>query len=158
MGFELIEGDDQKWLYRAAFKLAFHGIKKNNRPIHLNKATGQRFPGKSPQLRLMENYLVARFKEQGSALADPIDQYVRAEFKFYFKDYYTKKGAMSMNLPDLSNLYELPQDCLTMAGIIDDDHLICAHDGSRRMPGKENWLEVILWPYEICEDWAPEDA
>ena len=37
------------------------------------------------------------------------------------------------NVPDLSNLVELPQDCLTKAGIITDDRIIESLDGTRRV-------------------------
>ena len=37
------------------------------------------------------------------------------------------------NVPDLSNLYEAPQDWLQKSEIIEDDRLIESHDGSRRI-------------------------
>ena len=39
----------------------------------------------------------------------------------------------SGNLPDLSNLYQMPEDLLEQAGIIEDDNQIESHDGSRRI-------------------------
>lgn len=39
----------------------------------------------------------------------------------------------SGNLPDLSNLYQMPEDLLQYAGVIEDDRLIAGHDGSRRV-------------------------
>jgi Holliday junction resolvase RusA-like endonuclease len=70
-------------------------------------------------------------------------------FRFFFLDYYTKTGERRRTLPDLSNLYEMPQDCLQTAGIIDNDTDIISHDGSRRLPGVENRLEILI--YEVDE-------
>jgi Holliday junction resolvase RusA-like endonuclease len=46
---------------------------------------------------------------------------------------YLAAGHDSGNLPDLSNLYEAPQDLLQSAGVIYDDRLVEHHDGSRRI-------------------------
>lgn len=70
--------------------------------------------------------------------------------KFFFKDFFTQKGARSKHLPDLSNAVELPLDCLQAAGIIYDDNLVCSLDGSRRIPAKENYLEITI--YKFTED------
>jgi Holliday junction resolvase RusA-like endonuclease len=79
---------------------------------------------------------------------DPIDCDIHAQFTFYFPEsvYYTKKGDRSAKLPDLSNLYELPQDVMQDMGIIKNDTLICSHDGSRReaVEGSNYYLEIIL--------------
>ena len=37
------------------------------------------------------------------------------------------------NLPDASNLYQMPEDLLGVAGIIEDDRQVESHDGSRRV-------------------------
>jgi len=37
------------------------------------------------------------------------------------------------NLPDLSNLYQMPEDLLEQAGVIENDNQIESHDGSRRI-------------------------
>lgn len=39
----------------------------------------------------------------------------------------------SENLPDASNLYQMPEDLLEAAGIIQDDRQVESHDGSRRV-------------------------
>jgi hypothetical protein len=39
----------------------------------------------------------------------------------------------SENIPDLSNLYEMPQDLLQEAGVLLNDRQIESHDGSRRV-------------------------
>lgn len=37
------------------------------------------------------------------------------------------------SIPDISNLYQMPEDLMQAAGIIDDDRLIQNHDGSARV-------------------------
>ncbi len=39
----------------------------------------------------------------------------------------------SRNIPDASNLYQMPEDCLELAEIIENDRQIESHDGSRRV-------------------------
>lgn len=101
-----------------------HVVKKNNRPIWNGR------PGKSKRLQEAEQFLYLKL----SALrTQTITDYMQATFVFYYPydKIYTKKGTVSKLLADLSNLYELPQDQLTKAGIIEDDRLIQSHDGSR---------------------------
>ena len=39
----------------------------------------------------------------------------------------------SDNIPDASNLYQMPEDCLEAAGVIANDRQVESHDGSRRV-------------------------
>ena len=49
------------------------------------------------------------------------------------------------HIADLSNLYEGIQDCMTVMGIIEDDHLIESHDRSRKHYSKTRpRIEIIL--------------
>lgn len=65
------------------------------------------------------------------------------------------------NKTDLSNLYQIVEDCLqatkysktgklrsTGAGVIKDDHQIKAHDWSRIVIGDETKLHLYLLDYE----------
>lgn len=76
-------------------------------------------------------------------------------FLFFYpvRDFYTKKGRVSQNLPDISNLYEFPQDCLQAAGILKNDNLIKSHDFSRILPTieKEPYIEMFIMKYEGAE-------
>ena len=65
-------------------------------------------------------------------------------FTFPVADFYTKVGKRKLTLPDLSNLYEWPQDCLQKAGIIKNDTQVCSHDWSRRFVGDETKLEIFI--------------
>jgi Holliday junction resolvase RusA-like endonuclease len=85
---------------------------------------------------------------------------VWALFKFYYpkERFFTKQRRPSLTLPDLSNLYELPQDALTKAGIIEDDWQIKSHDKSRILwhNGPEHILDVYLYTYNGPELlWEP---
>ena len=51
-------------------------------------------------------------------------------------------------MPDLSNLYQLPEDCLQQAGIIENDNLIESHDLSRRLHGPQNELEIFILRFQ----------
>lgn len=75
----------------------------------------------------------------------PIQGPVSACFRFFFSDFYRKDGKQRENLADLSNLVQLPEDCLQKAGIIFNDRQIFSLDGSRRLPGSETALEIWLW-------------
>lgn len=67
---------------------------------------------------------------------DPIEGELHATFTFYV-------GARRK--PDLSNLYEAPQDAMEEAGIINNDYFIVSHDGSRRRRDRENpRIEIAL--------------
>lgn len=151
---ERIQGqfDFEDLLFYGSIPVENHVSKKNGRPIFKNKYTGQAMLGKSERLknaeRSMELYLKSEANKQ--LLLKPIDCKIWAIFLFYFtKDiYFTKKGEMSKFVPDLSNLYELPQDALTKSLIIDDDRLIESHDLSRRLVGHETKLEIFLLKYK----------
>lgn len=58
---------------------------------------------------------------------DPIEVKVNAKMVFCFKNMRSE--------PDLSNLYEGPQDVLQMAGVLKDDRLIYSHNGSTKLFG-----------------------
>jgi len=49
---------------------------------------------------------------------------------------------------DSSNLYQAPEDALTKAGVIADDHWIRTHNGSDRMRDRHRpRVEIVLTPY-----------
>ncbi len=125
-------------LFKAFFELDHHGILKNNKKIKKNWKTGQRYIGASDNALVDKDKLITLLIQEKvlQRFNEPIEIYVNGCFKFYFplKKYRTKEGNISKNLPDLSNLYELPQDCLQSVGILTDDHYIESHDGSRRLP------------------------
>lgn len=138
-------------IFRAIIPVEEHVVKKNGRNIFVNKKTGQMFPGKSSRLVKAENNLVMHLRdawwrhgpEDKTALNFPIN--VMMLFYFNENEFYTKKGIMSKHIADLSNLYQLVEDCLQKAKVIENDHYIAGHDGSRRLPTlDQNYLEIII--------------
>ena len=132
-----------------SFPVSRHAVLKNNKQIRKNRRTGQVFIGSNDKVieakENMLNYLEKYKKEYRiKAVSNP----VHVIFKFYFTDFYVKtgknEGKKSKRIPDLSNLYQLPEDCLENALIIKDDAQIIAHDGSRALPSLKdyNYIEI----------------
>lgn len=104
-------------------------IKKNSRVIMRNFRTGKPFLGKSTKLRNAEKFTTLSIRSQkNQQKLKKIDFEIIVKFSFYLP---TKR------LPDLSNLYQLYEDCLEKAGVIENDKLIAGHDGSRRYLDRE---------------------
>lgn len=140
---EQIELQD-RIIYHAYIPLERHLSKKNGRTI--GRAGNRLIPTKSYELVQTEKTLVTEFLKQRPENFETIESPIWAIFLFYFEKtkFFTKKKEINRKLPDLSNLYELPQDCLQDAGIIANDSLVWSHDLSRRLPAAETGLEVIL--------------
>lgn len=68
-------------------------------------------------------------------------------FKFIMDNYYNKDGSRNKNIADLSNLIELPQDCLQAAEIIANDGQIDSLDGSERIHGIQNLLIIEIYEF-----------
>jgi Holliday junction resolvase RusA-like endonuclease len=136
-------------LFYAKIDVGIHVSKKNNRPIF---RAGQRsFMGKSSKLRNAEDAMVLQLRSQGNqhGILEPIKSDLWALCLFYFENYnLRKKEKRSKKINDLSNLFELPMDCLQTAGIIEDDTQICSFDLSRRLPGMKNELEIFLIEFD----------
>ena len=136
-------------IFRARFEVHSHVSKKNNRPIHKNMRTGKVFLGKGRHLQDAERIMVMHIERAKSAYPPgPIVEDVHCCFRFYFNDYYTKEVERRKNMPDLSNLFELPQDVLQKCGVIKNDSQIVSLDGSRRLPGVQNIIEIWIWKAE----------
>jgi Holliday junction resolvase RusA-like endonuclease len=135
-------------LFHCRIPVKKHVVKKNNRPIH-GRGT-RKWLGKSKELTDAELYLIRHFAILRNQLlyGETIKGDVEITFKFYFDDFYTLQNRRRANLPDLSNLVQLPEDALQMAGVIENDAFVCSLDGSRRLPGETNELEVIIRRFE----------
>ena len=136
-------------------KVAAHLSKKNNRPIFKNRHTGRAFIGKNPALAMQETKLENEFRKQWQLYCDslkrdysPIGFPIHIKMIFFMDNFYNKSGSVNKKMPDLSNLYELPQDSLQKAGVIEDDRLVYSHDGSRRLPWHENILLIEISRFE----------
>lgn len=135
-------------VFKCLIEVSSHGILKNSKQI-LRKFSGQRFIGTSSRAKHAQNYLNALLlREKLKARIDTIDFDVNVKFVFHYPKsvYFTKSGKRSNKVGDLSNLYELPQDCLQKVGILSSDSLIASHDGSHRAPvdGVKYMLEIEI--------------
>lgn len=134
-----------KLLFSASIPVSYHATKKNSRPIMWNKKTNRPFVGKNKRLVSAERELLSAFSELKRDLKiETITYPVSVKMIFEFENYYTAKGIMNKKLPDMSNLYQLVEDCLQKSGIIFDDYLIENHDGSCRRHGAENCIIIEL--------------
>lgn len=146
----LLEGCPD-FLFHAKITVDKHVVKKNRRPIYVNKKTSRSFIGKSDELKRAEENLVLQLRQAGAnaGVARPFDFKVWCVFQFYYpkSKYFTKDGRVNRrNVGDLSNLIELPQDALQEAEIITDDFNVVALDYSRRFPWDEPYhaLEIFI--------------
>ena len=139
-------------LFKAMIRLDNHAIKKNTHRIRFNGRTNRRFIGNSSTVLTAQKYLENRlfYIHKDIYGGKTITEFINCKLIFYYpyEKYYTKKGKVSMNLADLSNLYELPQDALQKAKVIKDDWQIVGHDGSTRaLSFDENYhLEIRQYP------------
>lgn len=145
---------DPNLLFYAYFPVEKHTSVKNRKRILKNNRTGVPFIGKDAKHLRLENELIRAFMNAKFRMEDFlfIKEYVNVKMTFHFKksDYFTKKGEINRKIPDLSNLYQLPEDCLTKARIIEDDHYIASHDGSRRVPNDiGHFLEIEITKINI---------
>lgn len=142
---------EEKPIFFCRVEVQRHLIKKNSRQIMFNKRTNRPFLGKNNRARQFEDHLIAQMikAKLDFKLFEPISSPIQACFRFYFSDFYTKQGKQRATLPDMSNLYQGPEDALQAAGVITNDTIIENHDGSRRLPGVANILEIWLWKADV---------
>ncbi len=115
-------------------------IKKNSRDIVRNPKTGRMYPIKGKALQGMEESAIYELQSQKFRNFTKFTHAIRVKFLFY-------RG--TRHNVDLSNLYEFAQDVLQSAGIIENDCLIEAHDGSRKYYDPENpRTEIYIYPFE----------
>jgi Holliday junction resolvase RusA-like endonuclease len=137
-------------IFYCKFPISRHPSQKNEKVIHYKRRTQTPFIGSTKGFIIERHAMMACLKQEmvkQSHLLYPITDDVHIKFTFYFPNYYTVKNLRNRKLPDLSNLYHFPEDCLQNVGIIENDSLICSHDGSRRLPSDDqfNHIEISIW-------------
>lgn len=140
-------------LFSCKIVLPSFAVKKNNKQILVNRATGKRFIASSTKAQHLENALVtALIKERLKKRLDTITCEVVVKFEFFYPMtvYYTKQGKLSNRVADLSNLYQAPEDALQKAKILENDKLISGHDGSRRIPWNDNNYSMTVFIYKLA--------
>lgn len=150
-------------LFHAYIPTDEHIVKKNNKTLGQRRSRSGRlvpFIRSTQKQKSAEERMVLELRSRAndhvhnSLNGFPITDPVWCVFNFFYNHarYYTRKNQRSLTLPDLSNLYELPQDALQKAGILKNDHLIRAHDFSRILPHTETALEIWILPYQAHQD------
>jgi Holliday junction resolvase RusA-like endonuclease len=136
-----------KILFSCYFKVDRHASKKNEKTIR--KVGNKRFIGNKDKCDISTKWMLQkltseRFKQRITTI--DCDVNLCCTFYYPYTVYFTKKGVRSLTIGDLSNLYELPQDCLQSVGIIENDTLIVSHNGSSRQPIKSNeyYLKIVI--------------
>lgn len=120
-------------------------MKNNNRIRRVGKRV---FMGKQQALINDRNWLILQLRQawqNKKSITGP----VHIQLKFYFKDFYTKKGEMNLKLGDLDNLFCLPLDALQAAGVIQNDALVMSLDGSRKLPSDKNFLSISIFEFTL---------
>lgn len=135
--------------FKCKIQVPKHSIKKNNKQIFQNKATGKRFIASNSKAQYLENYLTHQLLIQKlKQRLETIECDLAASFKFYYPEnvYLTKLGKRSHRVADLSNLLEAPQDALQKAKVILNDSLICELNDCKRLISGDSffYLEIEL--------------
>lgn len=137
-----------KELFKCIIDLPKFPIKKNNKSIFRNKATGRSFIASNSKAQNLMNILNAKLlQEKLRAGIEPIDCEVNCSYQFYFPQsvYFTKQGKRSSKVADLSNLFEAVSDGLQKVGILQNDSLINGFDGSFRAAIPEGYkLKIVI--------------
>lgn len=133
-------------LFRCVIDVETHKVKKNGKSAFFNKKTGKAWVTRDRDAIVAENFLVDLLTVQKNRqlYGHSLTGELHVKLVFYFKDFYTVKMQRNRRIPDLDNLFCLPLDALTKAGVIEDDNQIASLDGSRRRPGERNSLEIVI--------------
>ena len=133
-------------LFRAQIQVNEHVTKKNQHQALVNRKTGAAYVYLAAKAVKAQTHLTQMLQlQKNRQIQDAIIECdITCTLLFYFDDFYTKKGTRNARLPDLDNLLSLPCDALTKSSVISDDKIICSFDGSRRLPGKTNMIEIII--------------
>ena len=112
----------------APVKLTIPGcpvVLKNSRRLITDK-TGRRreLPSAKASAYMDAAVLLLREQWSGPPITGPVNLRIRS---------YGPWRRDSGTLPDASNLYQAPEDCLQAAGILANDRQVESHDGSRRI-------------------------
>lgn len=132
-------------IFKASLKVHRHYVLKNNKQIVFNRKTRRPFIKSSNEVVEAKEYLVNIFRSIHEG-RPPISQYVNLKCLFYFPQdvFFNKKKERSKKVADISNLYQIVEDALEEAGVIENDRLIESHNGSLRLQCNEFKLEVEL--------------
>lgn len=125
----------KKLLFSISYQVPTHSIKKNQRPIYRDFKTGKPFLGKTQEKKDIENLHVSYLMQMACQQnLETITDDLEAEFLFVYpkQELFTlgKKPRRKLNLGDLSNLIQMPEDALQKAKIIKNDAQILSYGSS----------------------------
>lgn len=135
-------------IFKCIIDLDRFPIKKNSKEIFMNRSTGKRFISTNNKAKVLIDKLNAKLlTEKLKQRIDTINYDVNIQMQFFFPKsvYFTKQGKRSSKVADLSNLYQAIEDSLQKVGILQNDSLICSHDGSGRYPIEDSYkLKIVI--------------
>lgn len=127
-------------LFHARFDTKIPLTQTHLKPTNKDKATVKELMSKS-------------FRETASGLESlPIIIPVWAMCLFFYTEeiYFSEaKKLVSRRTPSLIRLIDIATSSLIKANVIYSPKLIQSHDGSRKLIGQTNYVEVFLMPYDI---------
>ncbi len=146
----------KKLVFHSIIQVFRHGVLKNSKRILKNRRTGRTFLGSSVDALAQKRHLTNSLLQQNrTGLAfeskyrqiEPTSLAIEFLFAYPYKEIITKKGLLNRRSGDLSNLYQLPEDCLQAAGLILDDALIVSHAGSAKVlsPDENYYLSIKIF-------------
>ncbi len=137
-------------LFRTILEVESHVVKKNSKQSFFSPKTGRSWVKRSDKAIAAQNYLEAALTSERRRQLNnaTIDGDIQITLLFRFKDFYTKTMSRNKKLPDLDNLLCLPLDALSKSQVILDDSNVCSVDGSRRLPGPKNTIEIIIQDFK----------
>ncbi len=149
---QFLSVETDSMIFHCKLPVEKHVVKKNGRPIHLNRATKRPFIGKSKDLSSAEKYMVDQFniaaRLQSFGFEGTTEEPVHVIYHFH----YGPGNTRGYHLSDLSNLFELVSDSLEDANIIANDKQIKSFDGSRKYLSSSTFLEVFVLKFNQDTD------
>lgn len=143
----------ERLVFSSTLRVTGFGMLKNRKRIFTNKRTGASFLGTEQKHKNYQNELLAKLiKARPADFVCNSASMLRIQFKFAYPRHkiVTKKNALNRKCGDLSNLYQMPEDCLQRAEIISDDVYIVSHAGSKRVisPDENYYIEIKVFEIE----------
>lgn len=142
-------------IFHASFEVPSHTALKSEKTIR--KKGNCRYIGSSSKVISLKSLITANLMQAARRAIYGMDlPYltaihfpVRAQIKLIFPKsrLITKKNALNLRSGDLSNMYQMSEDCLVKAGILTDDSWIKDHSGSEIMISNQDkyFLDISLF-------------
>ena len=102
-------------------------VLKNSKQLAVNRATGRTYIRSSPRVEAYQHKateILCVWWGKRPPIRGPVNLAIRSCGAW-------KRAGK--NLPDASNLYQMPEDLLEAAGVLENDRQVESHDGSQRV-------------------------